>query len=1097
MSITLVPAECNLQNGEIFADLSQEMLDKGLEIAPGYPIIQDKTTQVLLMNRTKKAVKIKKGSKLTINGIPAQVHYLEQEEYEENFISLETIQAKEKPKITYPKLNTKIPKILELKFKELIHSCKDLWSEQISTKPIGTCNIRLLENCEPHIEPTRRRAPDQLKYMQECIKELAEQGFAENASPDTQWVAEPVLVKSKQTHGKYRFCIDYRKLNSATIKHQYPLPRTDDSLNAVANKKIFSVLDIRKAFWNIEIPENQRSLTTFRCNGSLWRWKRMPFGLKNGSSDFQRILDSILGGFRYNICIAYIDDLLIFSNDEKEHMEHLELILNKLNEAGLRINGEKCEFFVKETIFLGHKLTTEGIAPDPTKIAKLKEWELPKTVKQLQSFLGFTNYYGRLVKGYAQLSAPLFKLLNKGQKVPWTDIARDQYNELKKAVINSVGIYHRIDGTPLILDPDASEYAVGVVLSQLVDGQEQPIGFHSRTLSKYQRNWHISRKEAFAIVEGVKKFEHFLMGEHFLVRTDHKFLVNLRNETKEVLKRWALVLEDYSYDIEYRPGPAHGNADGMSRMEKPEQNTEVLFIEQLPEIKRQAIYECLKRDPLWSVIYDHIVNGKALESDDSTTLKKARRLLDKYAITAEIGAAGIIMNKLLYEHTNGIKKPIIPATLVQPILIDIHRTAHLGKARNVEMFKRSFFSELSTDTMKQLLGNCKDCAEYKPKTNRLTGIGNLNSTEPWHTISIDVMHMIESEGYKYVLVIVDHFTRWMEAIPIKQQEIDTILAELKLKFLTFGDPKIIIADNAFYARNLKTYCEAKDIEIHISLPHKHSGNGRVERAIGTIRPLMTIARSKGKSWVAELPTIITEYRNTISAATGYTPQYLMFGRERSDNALTQGMKPLRNETQSQNWLEAMKIRNERIELIARNQQAREHTSTKAPTLNVGDYVIIYNQHRHSKDQPMYDKTYVVDEVDDRKPRVSLKLKPYRRRGATVYRHIDQVKKIDPPAENDTSKEPVCMVIRGPLEKVKGVNPSEMMRGPESIKRGDNLSCLRTDNPDEPVHRTFKRNRMASQDFEPPLKYARHGECVEQNDLIAHEEHPSPKISTRH
>lgn len=404
------------------------------------------------------------------------------------------------------------------------------------------------------------------------------------------------------------------------------------------------------------------------------------------------------------------------------------------------------------------------------------------------------------------------------------------------------------------------------------------------------------------------------------------------------------------------------------------------------------------------------MNGAALESENQVLLKKARRILDQKAISAEFGISGIVANKLLYEHTDGIRKPVIPGILVQEILMDIHRTAHLGKHRNIEMFRRSFYSELTTDTLRQLLGNCAECAMYKPKTQKNAKIGNLNSETPWHTIGIDIMHMTESSGYKYVLIVICHFTKWLEAIPLKYHDVDTVLAELKNLFRTFGEPNKIVADNAFYARNLKTYCEAKDIELHIAIPHQHSGNARAERVIGTIRPLMNIVLSQDRNWVTKLPKLVTEYRNTISNVTGFTPQYLMFARERRDNALANGLAPLRNETQSQNWLRVIDQRAERIQLLIDEQKRREHTSTKVPTTTVGEFVVIKNQQRQSKDQAYFDKIYTVEEVDDQHPRLRLKLKPYKRKGPPLYRHVDQVKKIDPIPNNDINTGAICLVI---------------------------------------------------------------------------------------
>jgi hypothetical protein len=422
-------------------------------------------------------------------------------------------------------------------------------------------------NAKPIKLPARRMGIPQRKIIDEEIDKMLEQGVIEPS--ESPWASPVVLVKKKDN--STRFCLDYRKLNNVTKKDAYPLPNITDSLDALSGSQFFCTLDLASGYWQVEMDDRDKAKTAFVTHRGLHQFRVLPFGLTNAPATFQRLMELVLRGLQWERCLLYIDDIIIFGKTFDDTLSNLGQVLDCIQGAGLRLKPKKCHFFQKRVQFLGHLVTPDGICCDPDKISAVVDWEKPKNVKEVRSFLGFASYYRRFIYHFSELAAPLTALTQKRVPFEWTDACDSAFQQLKKKLTEApVLAYPSHDESDrFILDTDASDTGIGAVLSQIQSDKEQVIAYASKTLSKSQRNYCTTNKELLAVVTFVKQFRHYLMGRQFTIRTDHSSLRWLTNfkQAEGMVARWIVQLSCFDYEMEHRKGTQHGNADGLSRKE--------------------------------------------------------------------------------------------------------------------------------------------------------------------------------------------------------------------------------------------------------------------------------------------------------------------------------------------------------------------------------------------------------------------------------------------------------------------------------------------------------------------------------------------------
>lgn len=401
------------------------------------------------------------------------------------------------------------------------------------------------------------------------ISKMLEQGIirpSQSAFSAPIWIVPKRMDASGQR--KWRIVVDYRKLNDQSISDRYPIPNINDILDKLGKSQYFTTLDLASGFHQIEVDPKDTEKTAFSVENGHYEFVRMPFGLKNAPSTFQRVMDNVLRGLQHEICIVYLDDIILFSTSLQEHIEKLKLVFERLRQSNFKLQLDKCEFLRKEVTYLGHIITPNGIKPNPEKIKAILDYPIPKTPKQLKGFLGLLGYYRKFIRNFAKLTKPLTICLKKDRTINVNDEAYTTCFEFcKKLLTNEPILQYPNFEEPFVLTCDASQYAVGSVLSQGPIGSDLPICYASRTLNEHEINYSTIEKELLAIVWATKYFRPYLYGRKFKIVTDHKplqYLFSLKDANSK-LCRWRLRLEEYDYEIVYKKGKLNSNADALSR----------------------------------------------------------------------------------------------------------------------------------------------------------------------------------------------------------------------------------------------------------------------------------------------------------------------------------------------------------------------------------------------------------------------------------------------------------------------------------------------------------------------------------------------------
>ncbi|XP_076269006.1 uncharacterized protein LOC143201674 [Rhynchophorus ferrugineus] len=408
-------------------------------------------------------------------------------------------------------------------------------------------------------------------HKNEIEKQIAEMLENKIIQPSSSPWSSPVWIVPKKLDAsgqrKWRLVIDYRKLNEKTIDDRYPIPNISDILDKLGRAQYFTTLDLASGFHQIEMDPESIQKTAFNVEHGHYEYLRMPFGLKNAPATFQRTMDNVLRGLQGKICLVYMDDIIIFSTSLQEHLESLRKVFDRLTSYNLKIQLDKSEFLKKSVEFLGHVITPEGIKPNPKKVSAIKNFEIPKTPKEIKSFLGLIGFYRKFIKNFAKITKPLTQCLKKNSKVNHDRAFIEAFETCKNILMNDPILQHPDFQKPFILTTDASNFAIGAVLSQGTIGNDLPIAYASRTLSTTECNYSTIEKELLAIVWATKYFRPYLFGRKFSIVTDHKplqWLFSIK-EPNSKLVRWRLKLQEFDFTIHYKKGKQNLNADALSR----------------------------------------------------------------------------------------------------------------------------------------------------------------------------------------------------------------------------------------------------------------------------------------------------------------------------------------------------------------------------------------------------------------------------------------------------------------------------------------------------------------------------------------------------
>lgn len=749
-------------------------------------------------------------------------------------------------------------------------------------------------NAHPIRQPVRRIAPPQRDEVKRLVETMLNDDVIQPSS--SPWASPVVLVRKKD--GSARFCVDYRKVNEVTHKDAYPLPRIDATLDTLAGSRLFSTLDLLSGYWQVEIAEEDRAKTAFCTTEGLFEFKVMPFGLCNAPATFQRLMDLVLSGVQWWQCLVYLDDVIIIGKDFDEHLRNLEAVFGRLRQAGLKLKPAKCAFLQRKVRYLGYIVSEDGIAPDPAKVEKVAAWPEPKTTREVQQFVGFASYYRRFIQDFASIAKPLYRLTERTNIFNWTAECRTAFNELRRCLTTAPVLAYPDFTREFIVDTDASDTGIGAVLSQVDEnGHERVIAYASRVLSKPERRYCVTRRELLAVVVFLREFRPYLTGRHFTLRTDHGSLTWLRNfrDPEGQLARWLEVLQEFDFTIIHRRGRKHTNADALSRLPCRQcgrhNHDEIVPIAvaslggDLDATLRQAQLD----DPVVGPVLRAKETSQEPQPEDVKAMSPhCRRLV-------QIWDQLVIKDSLLwrqYDSPSGhmtTLQLVVPGSKREEILRDMHEgliSGHLGQEKTLERLKERFYWPGHYMDVRNWCETCPDCAARKNPTQKARApLQNIKVGCPAQLTAVDIVGPLpESDaGNRYILVVGDYFTRWVEAYAIPNQEAVTVAKKLTDEyFFRFSPPEQLHSDQGrqFESELVAEVCKLLGIHKTRTSPYHPQSDGMIERFNRTMLNMLATAASEHPfDWEEHLRPLCLAYNTSVHATTGYTPFYLMFGRQ--------------------------------------------------------------------------------------------------------------------------------------------------------------------------------------------------------------------------
>jgi hypothetical protein len=677
--------------------------------------------------------------------------------------------------------------------------------------------IILEDKNELGFSPLYHMSTAELQTVRQYLLDNLSKGFIE---PSQAPYASPVLFVRK-ADGSLRFCIDYRKLNAITRKDRYPLPLIDETLARISRAKVFTKLDIRQAFHRIRVDPDSEDLTTFRTRYGSYKCKVLPFGLTNGPATFQNYMNHTLIDYLDVFCTAYLDDILIYSDDPLEHSEHVRKVLLRLRKAGLQADIKKCEFNVTRTKYLGFIISTGGIEVDPEKVEAICNWKYPTTIKGVQSFLGFCNFYRRFIRDYGKIAAPLTQLTRKDHPFSFTPECRYAFELLRTALVKAPLLVHFDVDRHCLLETDASNTVIAAVFSQLgLDGEWHPVSYFSKSMAPAEMNYPIHDKEMLAIIRAFEHWRSELEGTSHPVEvlTDHKALEYFMS-TKALSGRqvrWAEILSRYNFKIVYRPGKAN-TADPLTRMD-----TDTTDLNRMKEHARE--HQLLPAKYLDPRIVQSLGNIEAIDltatrdfvrfqhslqlSPVDSQMDLVDNMLRLNRTSPEFSTARIVagQGKDHWTLTDGLAKRYgrlaVPEATRTDLLTEAHcqlSSAHPGIRKTKQILKARYYWRGMDQDIERFVRNCHACRRSTVPRDKTPGLLHPLPIpdRPWQHISVDFKSFPKDRhGYNTIAVFIDRLGKRPISVPCYDTVDASELAHLYLAhvYKYYGPATTIVSD---------------------------------------------------------------------------------------------------------------------------------------------------------------------------------------------------------------------------------------------------------------------------------------------------------------
>lgn len=815
----------------------------------------------------------------------------------------------------------------------------------------------------PPVAQRERRIPFALRdKVNREIEKLEKAGIVEDVTDEpTPWLNPLVIVP--KADGTIRLCVDMRCANKAIKRTRYPTPTVDDLKTKLKGANLFTKLDMRSAFHQLELSKESRYITAFQSDIRIKRFTRLIFGVNSAPEELQHVIRALISDIEGVINIA--DDLLIYAKDVAEHDKILINVLNRFEEKGLTLNLNKCEFCSDNLEFFGHVFSKEGMKPSPKKTEALINTPQPDDQKALRSFLGLTNYLKTYIPDYSTKTYPLRQLLKNDAKWEWSDACEEAFQLLKTTISSSTCISYFDEKKDTFLFTDASPFGISAILMQKTCDKNNPkiVSYSSRALTQTEMNYAQIERECLAVVYGCERNRLYLIGRPFSIYNDHKALVNILNNPKSIvpprIERLTLRLRGYDFDLQHVKS-ADNISDYSSRHPHDEsdrafeESTEE-YINTIVEYSRpNAItIEDIKRETKNDKICNKLIelvntqqwnwldNKEAIQTfseEDIKELKHYRSFREQLSLSEG--------HDIILKHT----KIVLPKCY-HNIAVNLAHVGHQGIVKTKALLRSKVYFKNIDEMVKKRINECIACqaVDTKPRASPVQIMEIPKNV--WSTVNADFIGPFPNG--KYLFVIIDQRSRFPVVETVNSTSANTLIPCLQQIFCTYGNPDTIVTDNGppFQSTEFADFLHKCGTKHRRITPIWPQANGEAERFMKPLKKIAQTANIENKNWISELHNFLFSYRNTPHSSTKVAPAAMMFNRNPNFN-IPQLTSKVNIEDLQQKTDANDRMIKERNKLY---MDAKRHASDSQ--ISLGDSVLVRQPKRnkltsHYKPQPM-------------------------------------------------------------------------------------------------------------------------------------------------